>query len=231
MAKGLLLIAAAALASSADAHALAAGRRPLVASRAGLARRAPAPRPGAEPTKALAADMTARIIQGATQGAVGAVVAATLSAFTEPVVNRILVQRISVVDSIKQLDMAKSRKFFMTTLPTNFLKFPLFEAVRAPRACAGRRSPRFAASAARRRLRAGVLLHGCCRGGGEGLCPLCERSVSPAARCGARLTPGGSSRARARSGNPAVPNLDATPCSLFPLRTRAFRLPFQRSTS
>ena len=31
-------------------------------------------------------------LQGATQGAVGAVVAASLSAFTEPVVNRVLVQ-------------------------------------------------------------------------------------------------------------------------------------------
>lgn len=71
----------------------------------------------------------ARIVTGATQGAVGAVVAATLSAFTEPVVNRILVQRISVMQSIRELDLAKSRKFFQTTLPTNFLKFPLFEAV------------------------------------------------------------------------------------------------------
>lgn len=120
-----------ALVAAADAHVLAAGRRPVALSRVSLARRVPVARPGAAPTKAVIGDMTARIIQGATQGAVGAVVAATLSAFTEPVVNRILVQRISVMDSIKQLDMAKSRKFFMTTLPTNFLKFPLFEAVRA----------------------------------------------------------------------------------------------------
>lgn len=72
-----------------------------------------------------------KAIAGATQGAVGAVVAAGLSAFTEPVVNRVLVQRISVVESIKQSDVAKSIKFFQTTLPTNFLKFPLFEAVNA----------------------------------------------------------------------------------------------------
>ena len=38
-----------------------------------------------------------KAIAGATQGAVGAVVAAGLSAFTEPVVNRVLVQRISVL--------------------------------------------------------------------------------------------------------------------------------------
>jgi len=73
----------------------------------------------------------ARVIQGATQGAVGAVVAATLSAFTEPVVNRILVQRISLMQSIKELDVGKSIKFFQTTLSTNFLKFPFFEAVNA----------------------------------------------------------------------------------------------------
>lgn len=75
--------------------------------------------------------MTARVVQGATQGAVGAVVAASLSAFTEPVVNRILVQRISVMQSIKELDVKKSQTFFKTTLPTNFIKFPLFEAVNA----------------------------------------------------------------------------------------------------
>ena len=75
--------------------------------------------------------VSARVVQGATQGAVGAVVAAGLSAFTEPVVNRILVKRISVRQSIKELDVAKSQEFFLTTLPTNFLKFPLFEAVNA----------------------------------------------------------------------------------------------------
>jgi len=47
------------------------------------------------------------------------------------VVNRILVQRISVMQSIKEMDVEKSKKFFRTTLPTNFLKFPLFEAVNA----------------------------------------------------------------------------------------------------
>ena len=68
---------------------------------------------------------------GASQGAVGAVVAAFLSAFTEPVVNRVLVQRISLGDSIKQLEVSKALKFMQTTLPTNFIKFPLFEAVNA----------------------------------------------------------------------------------------------------
>ena len=54
-------------------------------------------------------------------------VAATLSAFTEPVVNRILVKRVSVAQSIRELDLKKSRAFFKTTLSTNFLKFPFFE--------------------------------------------------------------------------------------------------------
>jgi hypothetical protein len=72
-----------------------------------------------------------RIVKGASQGAVGAVVAAGLSAFTEPVVNRVLVNRVPVIQSIKELDVNKSKQFFKTTLPTNFLKFPLFEAVSA----------------------------------------------------------------------------------------------------
>jgi len=46
-------------------------------------------------------------------------------------VNRVLVQRMSLMDSIKETDMKKSLKFLQTTLPTNFLKFPLFEAVNA----------------------------------------------------------------------------------------------------
>ncbi|KAJ1616307.1 hypothetical protein T492DRAFT_895745 [Pavlovales sp. CCMP2436] len=116
-----------ALFATCEAH-VASVRRPFVAHTA--VRRVAVARPRvAEVKAALPVGMAARIVQGATQGAVGAVVAATLSAFTEPVVNRILVQRISVMESINQLDMAKSRKFFMTTLPTNFLKFPLFEAV------------------------------------------------------------------------------------------------------
>ncbi|KAG8461090.1 hypothetical protein KFE25_003659 [Diacronema lutheri] len=126
MARLAFLVALAAV--GADAYAMAGSRRPLVAPRS-VVSRTPLVRHGAANTKAVIEGMVPRIIQGATQGAVGAVVAATLSAFTEPVVNRILVQRISVMESIKQLDMAKSRKFFMTTLPTNFLKFPLFEAV------------------------------------------------------------------------------------------------------
>jgi len=119
MARLAFLVALAAV--GADAYAMAGSRRPLVAPRS-VVSRTPLVRHGAANTKAVIEGMVPRIIQGATQGAVGAVVAATLSAFTEPVVNRILVQRISVMESIKQLDMAKSRKFFMTTLPTNFLK-------------------------------------------------------------------------------------------------------------
>jgi len=73
----------------------------------------------------------ARILQGASQGAVASVVAALLSAGVEPIVNRILVQRIGVWESMTQQTIAHTMKFFMTTLPTNFLKFPFFEAVNA----------------------------------------------------------------------------------------------------
>jgi hypothetical protein len=83
-----------------------------------------------EPTMALG-EIGQRIVTGASQGAVGAVVAAGLSAFSEPVVNRVLVNRVPVMQSIKELDVNKSKEFFKTTLPTNFLKFPLFEAVNA----------------------------------------------------------------------------------------------------
>jgi hypothetical protein len=121
-----VLLALAALFASAEGHSVAV-RRSFAPQ--GVARRSALASPAAMPKALVVEGMMANIIQGATQGAVGAVVAATLSAFTEPVVNRILVQRISVAESIKQLDMAKSRKFFATTLPTNFLKFPLFEAV------------------------------------------------------------------------------------------------------
>jgi hypothetical protein len=79
----------------------------------------------------MAGGMAGRIAQGASQGAVASVIAAGLSAFTEPVINRVLVERIPVKQSIDELNVTKSLEFFKTTLPTNFLKFPFFEAVNA----------------------------------------------------------------------------------------------------
>jgi len=53
--------------------------------------------------------------------------AASLSAVTEPIVNRILVNRMTVGEAIATLDPALVAKFFNTTIATNFIKFPFFE--------------------------------------------------------------------------------------------------------
>eukprot|EP00397_Hematodinium_sp_SG-2012_P043026 GEMP01047724.1.p1 GENE.GEMP01047724.1~~GEMP01047724.1.p1 ORF type:complete len:274 (+),score=63.37 GEMP01047724.1:56-877(+) len=74
-------------------------------------------------------DMGSRIIAAASQGAVGAVVGATLSAVTEPVVNRVLVKRIPLQQALEEIRVEDIIKFFQTTVPTNFIKFPFFEAV------------------------------------------------------------------------------------------------------
>jgi len=73
-------------------------------------------------------DFAGRVIGAASQGAVGAVVAATLSAVTEPVVNNILVNRVPVIQAFKEIDPQKVMSFLKTTMATNFIKFPFFEA-------------------------------------------------------------------------------------------------------
>ena len=73
-------------------------------------------------------DFVGRVVGAASQGAVGAVVAACLSAVTEPVVNNMLVNRVTLVEALKQLDPVKIQKYLQTTLSTNFIKFPFFEA-------------------------------------------------------------------------------------------------------
>lgn len=75
------------------------------------------------------ANMMDRIIQAAGQGAVGALVGAVLSAVTEPIVNRVLVKRIPLQQAIDEIKIADLMKYFETTLPTNFIKFPFFEVV------------------------------------------------------------------------------------------------------
>jgi len=79
------------------------------------------------------AEMTAleRVFAAAANGAVGAIIAAALSSVSEPIVNRILVERKTVSEAIAEHDMEKSKQFFKTTLPTNFIKFPFFEVVTA----------------------------------------------------------------------------------------------------
>lgn len=73
-------------------------------------------------------DFVGRVLGAASQGAVGAVVAASLSSVTEPIVNNVLVNRVSLQQAIGALDMAKVQSFLKTTLSTNFIKFPFFEA-------------------------------------------------------------------------------------------------------
>lgn len=73
-------------------------------------------------------DFASRVIGAASQGAVGAVVAASLSAVTEPMVNNLLVNRVTLGQAIKELDPKKIKAFLQTTLATNFIKFPFFEA-------------------------------------------------------------------------------------------------------
>lgn len=72
-------------------------------------------------------DFTQKVVGAAIQGAVGAVVAASLSSVSEPLVNKVLVERIPLSDAIATLDSKKILSFLRTTLATNFIKFPFFE--------------------------------------------------------------------------------------------------------
>mmetsp|Transcript_22224 Transcript_22224/g.56068 ORF Transcript_22224/g.56068 Transcript_22224/m.56068 type:complete len:279 (+) Transcript_22224:288-1124(+) len=75
------------------------------------------------------AGVLSRVIAAAGQGAVGAFVGAILSALSEPIVNRVLVKRIPLQQAMEEVTFEIITKFFQTTLPTNFVKFPFFEAV------------------------------------------------------------------------------------------------------
>lgn len=78
---------------------------------------------------AVEAGLGARVLEAVSAGAVAAVVQAMLSAVTEPIVNRVLVKRMKVADAMAELTPAMIGTFFATTISTNLLKFPLFEAV------------------------------------------------------------------------------------------------------
>lgn len=69
-----------------------------------------------------------RVMGAAGQGAVGAVVAACLSAVTEPVVNNMLVNRVTFTEALSQLEPDRIKNYMKTTMATNFIKFPFFEA-------------------------------------------------------------------------------------------------------
>ncbi|KAF4704619.1 hypothetical protein FOZ63_029233 [Perkinsus olseni] len=66
-------------------------------------------------------------VAAASQGAAGAIVGALIASVTDPVTNRVLVERCSLKQALAEVDVEKSLKYFQTTLPTNFIKFPLFE--------------------------------------------------------------------------------------------------------
>merc|ERR1719222_205103 len=60
---------------------------------------------------------------------VASVVSAALAALTEPVMNRVLVKRMTVKQALSEMSPSMAFAFFRTTISTNLLKFPLFEAV------------------------------------------------------------------------------------------------------
>jgi len=69
------------------------------------------------------------VLKAMSAGAVAAVVQALLSSVTEPIVNRVLVKRMAVKDAIAEMTPAMIASFLTTTISTNLIKFPLFEAV------------------------------------------------------------------------------------------------------
>jgi len=70
-----------------------------------------------------------KVIGAAAQGMTAAFVAAILSAITEPLVNRLLVKRMTFAQAYAEMSMQQVIKFFGTTFPTNMLKFPVFEVI------------------------------------------------------------------------------------------------------
>lgn len=67
------------------------------------------------------------IVTAASQGAAGAVIGATLASVTDPITNRLLVKRLTLSQALGEVDIKQMVEYFRTTLPTNFIKFPLFE--------------------------------------------------------------------------------------------------------
>merc|ERR1719433_1116429 len=85
----------------------------------------------ARPAADAATSITAKVINAMGAGAVASVIQAALSAVGEPIVNRVLVKRMKIMEAINDVSPAMMLDFFKTTLTTNFLKFPFFEAINA----------------------------------------------------------------------------------------------------
>jgi len=70
-----------------------------------------------------------KVVGAAAQGATAAFVAAMLSACTEPLVNRLLVKRMTFGEAFAEMSFKLVSNFFLTTFPTNMMKFPVFEVI------------------------------------------------------------------------------------------------------
>jgi len=75
------------------------------------------------------AGFVTKVVGAAAQGATAATVAAILSAVTEPIVNRLLVKRMTFGEAFAEITFKLVSNFFLTTFPTNMLKFPVFEMI------------------------------------------------------------------------------------------------------
>lgn len=71
--------------------------------------------------------LTAKMANAAMAGVVASFVQAFLFAITEPIVNRVNVQRMTIVRAMKAVTPAMMTKHFRTTLPTSLLKGPFYE--------------------------------------------------------------------------------------------------------
>ncbi|CAE6926975.1 unnamed protein product [Symbiodinium natans] len=70
-----------------------------------------------------------KVFAAAAQGCTAALVAAILSAICEPFVNRLLVKRMTLAQAYAEVNFNLIANFFLTTFPTNMLKFPVFEVI------------------------------------------------------------------------------------------------------
>mmetsp|Transcript_23626 Transcript_23626/g.55051 ORF Transcript_23626/g.55051 Transcript_23626/m.55051 type:complete len:337 (-) Transcript_23626:224-1234(-) len=75
----------------------------------------------------LASQQNTRMAVALTAGAVAAIVQATLFAVTEPIVNRVNVRRMRVVEACAEVKASMMLRHFRTTLPTSVIKTPLYE--------------------------------------------------------------------------------------------------------
>eukprot|EP00434_Breviolum_minutum_P014819 symbB.v1.2.013067.t1/scaffold907.1/size153227/12 len=83
----------------------------------------------AEETEDESGTFFTKVFAAAAQGCTAALIAAVLSAMCEPLVNRLLVKRMTVGQAWNEMTLSLVAGFFLTTFPTNMLKFPVFEII------------------------------------------------------------------------------------------------------